>query len=106
EEQYLIVAAADTMLRDAATLWIAQYLRVFEEGRELAPLPISDARISMPGDTSFGSASSALAHIRGAMLPDSIALPWKQALLDVLVEYPIQSAESRFSIDPALAHLG
>src|SRR5438046_10709082 len=31
---------------------------------------------------------------------------WKQALLDVLIEYPIVSAASRFSIDPALARLG
>ena len=31
---------------------------------------------------------------------------WKQAMLDVLLDYPIASDSARFSIEPALARLG
>jgi HupE/UreJ protein len=35
-----------------------------------------------------------------------VDLPWKQAMLDVMIDYSIASPTSRFSIRPALAHLG
>jgi hypothetical protein len=47
-----------------------------------------------------------VAHVRGPPLAADVDLPPAQALLDVLLEYPIGSAESRFSLRPAFAHLG
>src|SRR5204862_650015 len=62
--------------------------------------------VSLPADRSFVSYDSALAHVMSASLDARTEIFWKQALLDVLIEYPIVSAASRFSIDPALARLG
>ena len=46
------------------------------------------------------------AHLDGPRLADSLELFWNQQLLDVLLEYPIQSDHSDFSIDPRVARLG
>jgi hypothetical protein len=73
---------------------------------ELAEPAVAAARISLPDDRSFVSYDGALAHLRSPPLAQVSDLPWQQALLDVSLEYPISSAASRFSIHPALAHLG
>ena len=102
---YLDFAAIDSQLHDAAQLWIAEYLELFEGDRKLASPEIVATRISLPSDRSFGSFDSALVNLRGPGLPTSTSIPWKQAMLDVLLEYPITSDRSDFSIRPQLAHL-
>ncbi len=104
--EYLDITAAEPMLRDAARLWIAGYVALFEEERRLADPGILATRISLPSDRSFGAFDDALAHVTSPPLPAGTALPWRQALLDVLFEYEIESDESRFSIEPGFAHLG
>jgi hypothetical protein len=47
-----------------------------------------------------------LSHVTGQALPVSTEIIWQQALVDVLIEYSIESAASRFSVHPGLAHLG
>jgi hypothetical protein len=106
DQQYLVISRTDSLIRHAATLWIAQYVTLFEEGRPLGGERIVATRVSMPGDRSFAVYDSALANMSAAAVPDSVMLPWRQALADVWFEYPISSASSRFSIDPRLAHLG
>jgi HupE / UreJ protein len=106
QQVYLDVERAGPMLNQAATTWIAEYLTLYENDDELSPARVSGARISLPGDRSFASYGDALAHLRAAPLALVNDLPWQQALLDVSLEYPITSAGSRFSIRPALAHLG
>ena len=59
---------------------------------------VAGARLSLPSDTSFDSYERALAHVTGAPLPADIELVANQALVDVLLEYPMTSAESRISI--------
>lgn len=103
---YLDLTRVAPRLRDAAKIWIADYLRVFEGGTLLPEESIVTARVSLPSDRSFASYEGALAHITGAPLPPETELLWKQALLDVMLTVPITSDRSRFSIDPALAHLG
>ncbi len=103
---YLDLARADAALRTAASLWIADNLDVFEGEIRLEKPKLVDARATLPSDKSFGSFEEALAHLKGPRLPQSMDLYWYQQLLDVLFEYPIQSEQSRFSIDPRLARLG
>ena len=43
-----------------------------------------------------------MAHVSGPALSDDTEIPWDQAMLDVLFEYPIASDRRRFSIRPAL----
>ncbi|HEX9886556.1 MAG TPA: hypothetical protein VGA70_08715, partial [Longimicrobiales bacterium] len=103
---YLDVDRARPLLRDAALQWIASYLAVLEDGRALPAAELVAVRASLPTDRSFGGWEDALAHVTGPPLSPGTALPWRQALLDVLFEYPIASAAAHFSLDPALAHLG
>jgi hypothetical protein len=102
---YLDIARATPQLRDAAKVWIADYVQLFEDDRQLAGQVVA-ARVSVPSDRAFTAYASALASATAPPLPDTVALPWQQAMIDVLLEYPITSAAARFSIRPALAHLG
>ncbi len=103
---YLDIAAADRFLRDAAVVWIAQPVAIFENGAELAEPRIAAIRISLPSDRSFSDLDRALRHVRSEPLPSTTQLPWQQAMLDVLFEYSIGSEASKFSIDPAFERLG
>jgi len=103
---YLDVARADTALRNAAALWLANDIEVYEAGRRLPRLELVAARASIPSDRSFVDHATALAHVRGPPLPAATQLVWQQALLDVLFEAPIESASSPFAIHPRLARLG
>ena len=103
---YLEIDKVEPLLGDAARLWIADYIELYEEDTRLVDPTIVAARISLPSDRSFASFDSALAHVTGPRLPLTTELPWNQAMLDVLLEYPIESASARFSLHPALAHLG
>ena len=103
---YLDIQRAAPLLTNAARVWLAGYLSVYEGDAPLGGATITAARVSLPSDRSFATYEQALAHLSAAPLDSSTDLYWKQALLDVLIEYPISSPQSRFSIDPALARLG
>jgi hypothetical protein len=103
---YLDISRATPQLRDAARVWIADYVQMYEGDRRLDGGRITAARISMPSDRSFTTYDAAVANLTGQPLPDTVTIPWRQAMLDVLIEYPITSATSRFSIRPSLARLG
>ena len=103
---YLDLARADAALRTAATVWIADNIDLYEAGRQLAYPVVVDARVSLPSDKSFASFDEARAHLAGPRLPEKMELFWNQGMLDVLFEYPIQSADAAFSIHPRLERLG
>ena len=103
---YLDVAAADAQLRDAAILWVADELRLFEDGRPLPQAEVIVARASLPSDRSFGAYGSALAHVTGPALSPATRVVWSQALLDILMDVPISSEASDFSVRPGLERLG
>ncbi len=103
---YLDLPRSDLLLTDAANLWIAGSMELQENGRRIEDPRIVAVRVSLPSDRSFESWERALSHVTGAPLPAETELIWKQALLDVLLEYPIDSARSEFAIRPALARLG
>ncbi len=105
-EGLLDLARADRSLRDAATLWIARNVDMYEEATLLDLPTIVDARVSLPSDRSFLTYDEALAHVIGPRLPDATTVYWKQAMLDVLFDYRIRSERSEFSIRPAFARLG
>src|SRR5262245_30734502 len=102
----LDLARADRTLADAATLWIGDFLSVYENGAKLPSPTVAAVRAALPSDPSFATYGQALAHVTGPKLPDDTEFIWTQGLLDVLFEYPIQSDRSRFSIDPRFARLG
>jgi HupE / UreJ protein len=103
---YLDLARAGAMLPEAATLWIANFIEIFEDDTRLSKPQIVATRISLPSDRSFTSYEEALAHVAAPPFSNDTNVYWDQTMLDVLFEYPIQSEQSRFSIHPALARLG
>ena len=103
---YVEIEEASALLSDQATIWIASYVALYEESALLPAPTVTAARISLPSDPSFADYDRALAHVAAPPLPAGIDLILEQAMLDVVLETAIQSADSRFSIDPAWAHLG
>jgi hypothetical protein len=97
---------AESTLRDASTLWLSDFIDVFENGERLGKPQVVAVRASLPSDRSFRSYEDALAHVTGRPLPADTEFVWAQGLLDVLFEYPIQSDRSRFALEPRLARLG
>jgi hypothetical protein len=103
---YLDLDRTGPLLTDAATLWLSDFIELYE-GDALLPKPrVVATRISLQSDRSFDSYENALANVRGARLPAETQVAWDQTLLDVVFEYPIHSDRSEFSIHPALARLG
>jgi hypothetical protein len=103
---YLDLPRVDASLRQAANLWIADQVELYEDDVRLPPPRIVAARVSLPSDRSFGSYEEAVAHLTAAPLPSETELYWSQGMLDVWFEYPIRSERSRLSIHPDLARLG
>jgi HupE/UreJ protein len=102
----LDLARAEASLRDAATLWLSDFLELYENDQPLRAPQVVSVRASLQADKSFASYEEALAHVTGPPLPATTEYFWSQGLLDVLFEYPIQSDQSLFSIRPRLARLG
>jgi len=103
---YLDLDRASAYLPDAAKLWIADAIELYEDDSRLPYPQVLDARVSLPSDRSFASYDDALAHVSGPRLPGDTTIYWDQAMLDVRFAYPIHSDQSRFSIHPGLARLG
>jgi HupE/UreJ protein len=102
---YLEIARLDALLPGAARTWIANAVRLYEGDTRLTRDSIVAVRISMQSDRSFETYERAVAHFSEPRLADSVDLAWQQAMFDVMIDYPITSDQSRFSIDPALARL-
>jgi hypothetical protein len=103
---YLELENIEPLLRDAATLWLVDSLQV-EENDILLPRPtITQTRVALESDPSFSSWDTAVAHLQSPPLTQETRVVWDQTYLDVLLQYPIQSDRSRFSIHPAVARLG
>jgi hypothetical protein len=71
---------------------------VYEDGRQLSPVS-GTGRISLPSDQSFEDFESAKTSLLGPKLPDDAYVFWNQGYFDAYLEYPIDSAQSSFTID-------
>jgi hypothetical protein len=104
---YLDFSRIEQALQDAATLWLIDYLELYENGNRLGRPTVAGARVSLPADQSFQSYDAALAHVlTGARLDQSVEIYWEQGLMDIAFEYPITSDQSDFAIQPGLTRLG
>jgi hypothetical protein len=106
DQGYLDLSRVDPVLRDAAILWIGDFVRLYENDELLGKPEVIAARVSLPSDRSFESYERALAHVTGPGLPLNTDLYWEQGLLDVAFSYPIASDRSEFAISPGLTRLG
>jgi hypothetical protein len=103
---FLDFSRAESALRAAAVLWLGDEMELYENDARLPAPRVADVRVSLESDRSFGSYESALANFSAPRLKNSTELYWSQGLMDVILEYPIGSASSQFSIRPRLERLG
>ena len=90
---YLEMVEATEMSRDAAQLWIAQYVEMLEGDVNLGFPDVEAVRIAVPGDRAFRSYETALENVLSAPLPPDVELPMGQAMLDVLLA-PIEFSKN------------
>jgi len=102
----LDLARAEPAMQDAATRWLANDLVLYEGDTRLPRATVVAVRASLPSDRAFTTYENALAGLTGPRLSPATAIVWNQAMLDVLLEYPISSDRAVFSIQPAFARLG
>ncbi len=103
---YLDLSRADEALRGAVKIYLTDNITLYENNVPLPAPRVVHVRVSLPSDRSFVSYAQALAHVEGPRLADTMDLYWNQQLLDVLLEYPIQSDHSEFSIRPRVDRFG
>ncbi len=103
---YLDLSRADEALRGAVKMYLTDNVTLYENNVPLPAPRVVQVRVSLPSDRSFVSYEQALAHVEGPRLADTMDLYWGQQLLDVLLEYPIQSDRSEFSIHPRVDRFG
>jgi HupE / UreJ protein len=106
EREFVDLARADPMFREAAVTWIASDVVLYDRGVRLTEPRVLDVRPSLLADDSFRTYETALAHLTGPPLPADTAFVWNQGLLDVLLEYPMESEGSELAIDPHWGRLG
>jgi HupE / UreJ protein len=103
--EYVDLTRIEPALRDTARVFLLDNLNIYE-GDTLLPTPnIVAVQFSLESDRSFENYDTALAHVTGPPLPTDTSIFWEQGILDVLVEYPIQSDLSYFSIDAQFERL-
>jgi HupE / UreJ protein len=105
EQGYLDVERLAAQLPDAATVWIARFVQLYEDQMRLPEPRVAATRISLPSDRSFSTFNDALAHLRAPPMTNRANVVWNQVLFDVLLEYPIRSERSQFSIRPGFEGL-
>jgi hypothetical protein len=103
---FLDLDGIEPQLLDAARLWITPAVSVYADGVRVGEPRLVSARLSLPSDRSFGAYDDALRHMSADPLPPGTTLVWNQALLDVLMHFPIESDRARFAIEPLWARLG
>lgn len=102
----VLVSQADPALRNAATLWLVPAIHLFENDRPLSVPRIAAIRMSLPSDRSFESWQAARAGMDMPRLEDGLGLYWSQQMLDVLLEYQIESDHSDLGVDLRVDRFG
>ncbi len=82
---YLDLARTGPLLPDAATLWLANFIDVYEDDRKLPGPRVAATLVSLESDKSFASYDEALAHVTGVKLPADTDVYWNQVMLDALL---------------------
>ena len=106
DQGYIDLPNAGPALNDAAAMWIADFVKLYEGDRQLPYPDVIALRASLPSDRSFETYERALENIKGPPLPPETNLVWEEGLLDVAFSMPIESDRSRFAISPGLTRLG
>jgi hypothetical protein len=102
---YLDLARAEPALRHAAQIWLVDNIALYENERPLGAARLTHTRVSLASDSSFHAYGPARRHLDAPPLPETLELYWNQQLLDLRVEYAIESDRSDFAIHPRFDRL-
>ena len=102
---YLELEKMPELTMDAAEIWLGNFIDIYEEKNKIKDWQIEKTRISLPSDRTFGQYNTAYNSMFSPLLKNTL-IHYRQALLDVLITYPIESASSRFSADINFGGLG
>mgnify|MGYP000530694896 FL=1 len=102
---YLDFEKADPVLLDAAHVYLTEELKVYENGVLIEDKMITAYRATSPQDRAIQSWETAIENINKPPLSNDERLYYGQAVLDILYEFPIESENSRFSLEPTLKKL-
>jgi hypothetical protein len=103
---FLDFEKVDAALADAAKIYLTQNLRFHADGAALGAAELLKTRVAPLGDKSFVALDSALALVNSPAPTNAEEIYWKQAFLDILLEYPIPSDQARISLDADIERLG
>lgn len=103
---FLELPQAGEAARVGADLWIAGGTRGFEGETDLGRPQLAAVRLTLPGDGAFVSWEQALAHLSAPTIDPASDVVWTQALVDVLLEFPITDVNARFALETEFALLG
>lgn len=106
EPGYLEISESENMILEAVDVWIGDYVSMLENEGSLGRAELAAVRVAIPGDRAFRSWERAYENVLAEPLTDGIELPARQAMVDVLLEWPIASESSDFSLVSGLNHLG
>src|SRR5271165_1867774 len=82
-EGYLDFDRIEPSLQEAATLWLSDFIDVYE-GTDRLPKPrVVATRLSLESDPSFASFETAITHFSAAKLSNNTPVFWDQLMLDV-----------------------
>ena len=102
----LDMVAVRALLPDAVRTWIVTGLAIEADGERLGEPRLVATRLAIPTDRSFESYAAAVAHFNDPLVDNETHLPWQQALLDVVLEFPLPRAGAHLVLLPRLAQLG
>jgi hypothetical protein len=102
----LDLTVADGIAAEGAQVWIADLLTIYENGTKIPTPHVLKVRISRLNDPFFGTFDDALSSVNGPPLGKEAFVSLDQAVVDALLEAPIDSPGSRFSFEPRFGRLG
>jgi len=106
KQGYLDVERLGPLLPDAAKVWVADAVAMYEDGRRLPSPRLLRTQVSLASDRSFATFEEALRHLGEPMPANGSNLVWNQVLFDMDFEYAIVSDRSQIAIRPGLERLG
>ena len=103
---YINIEEAEPFLRDAAEIWLANFIKIYADGNRLERWRIDAVRLELPSDRSFADFDRAYANIVSPPLSADTELYRDQALLDVVIHYETDESAEEFAVEPEFGRLG
>jgi hypothetical protein len=103
---YLNFTASLPLIREAINLWVLDEIKVYQGTSRLKPVDEESIRISLPSDKSFETYATAVRQFTLPPLADETILFWRQAYINVRVNYRLSNPETAFNLEPNLSGLG